>query len=166
MSDADLLADELFEMTTQLTIKLHPAIAELAQPGHFEPLGEPAAAVFQQPREGEPTHRSGAASDVVAALAAAAATEAARRLIYGRRDGNPFLPALALAAFYLVEAGRRNAFGLGELAGGRVRAVALTPDDARHDPLLLPGTAAIRTWYAVEGLEDAAVELRLSPQAL
>ncbi len=163
MTDPDELADQLLEMTTQLTIQLHPAIAELTQPGHFEPTGTPAAAVFRQPREGEPTHRSGAASDVVAVLAAAAATEAARRLIYGRRDGNPYLPSLALGAFYLVEARRRDAFGLAQLAAGRVRAFPLSPDDARHDPLLLPGTAAIRTWYAVEGAEDASVELRLSP---
>lgn len=162
MTDPDALAEALLELTTALTIELHPAIAELAMPGHFEAAGPAAAAVFQQPPEGEPTHRSGAASEPVAALAEQAAAEAAERLAYGRRDGNPFLPSLALAAFYLVEARRSGAFGLAALARGRVRAFALTPDDAKHDPLLLPGTAAIRAWYPVLGAADACVELRLS----
>jgi hypothetical protein len=163
VTDADELADALLEMTTALTVELHPAISELAMPGHFEPDGQAAAAVFRQPRQGEPTHRSGPASEPVSMLAAEAAAEAGRRLAYGRRDGNPYLASLALAAFYLVEARRSGAFGLAELAGGRVRAFALTADDARHDPLLLPGTAAIRAWYPVQGADDACVELRLSP---
>jgi hypothetical protein len=166
MSDADELAELLLELTTALTVELHPAIAELAMPGQYEPIAAPTAAVFRQPPAGEPTHRSGAASEPVAELAAEAAEEAARQLAYGRRDGNPMLPALALAAFYLVEARRSGAFGLGDLAAGRVRVVVLDPEDARHDPLLLPGTAAIRTWYPVDGAPDACVELRLSPAGL
>ena len=75
MTDPDALAEALLELTTALTIELHPAIAELAMPGHFEPAGPAAAAVFQQPPEGEPTHRSGAASEPVAALAEQAAAE-------------------------------------------------------------------------------------------
>jgi hypothetical protein len=101
----------------------------------------------------------------VAALAAEAAAAAHERLGYGRRDGNPLLPALALAAFYLVEARRSGTFGLGGLTEGRVRTYPLTPDEARHDPALLPGTAAIRAWFPVDGAPDACVELRLSPAA-
>src|SRR6478736_1375362 len=70
---------------------------------------------------------------------------------------------LELAAFYLVEARRSGAFGLGELTGGRVRAFPLAPDEAHHDPPLLPGTAAVRAWYPVEGVPEACIELRLSP---
>jgi hypothetical protein len=161
--DADDLADLLLELTTSLTVELHPAIAAVAMPGHFQPAGMPAAAVFHQPVAGDPTHRSGPASEPVAALASDAAVQAHDRLGYGRRDGNPLLPALALAAFYLVEARRSGTFGLGELTVGRVRAFPLTPDEARHDPALLPGTAAIRAWFPVEGAPDACVELRLSP---
>jgi hypothetical protein len=165
MSDPDDLADLLLELTTSLTVDLHPAIADVAMPGHFQPDGLPAAAVFHQPVSQDPTHRSGAASPEVAALAAEAATQAHGRLGYGRRDGNPLLPALSLAAFYLVEARRSGSFGLGGLTGGRVRAFPLTPEESHHDPALLPGTAAIRAWFPVEGAPDACVELRLSPAA-
>ncbi|HEX2587692.1 MAG TPA: hypothetical protein VHL51_05455 [Gaiellales bacterium] len=161
--EPDDLADLLLELTTSLTVELHPAIADVAMPGHFEPAGMPAAAVFHQPAGGDPIHRSGPASDAVAALAIEAAARAHDRLGYGRRDGNPLLPALSLAAFYLVEARRSGTFGLGALPGGRVRTYPLTPDEARHDPSLLPGTAAIRAWFPVEGAPDACVELRLSP---
>lgn len=162
MTDADRLADDLLERTVALTVELHPAIEGLALPGHFAPAGMPAAAVFMQAPEGAPTHRSGPASEAVAMLAAEAAAQARDQLGYGRRDGNPFLPALAVAAFYLVEAQRSNAFGLGELSGGRVRVYPLTPEESRHDPPLLPGTAALRAWYPVEGAPDACLELRLS----
>ena len=74
--------------------------------------------------------------------------------------------ALALAAFYLVEARRSGAFELGALASGRVRAYPLAPDEAHHDPPLLSGTAAIRAWFPVTGVAEACVELRLSPQSV
>jgi hypothetical protein len=163
VTDPDDLAELLLELTTSLTVELHAAIADVAMPGHFQPAGLPAAAVFHQPVAADPTHRSGAASQEVAALAAEAATRAHDRLGYGRRDGNPLLPALALSAFYLVEARRSGSFGLGGLTGGRVRAFPLTPDESRHDPALLPGTAAIRAWFPVDGAPEACVELRLSP---
>jgi hypothetical protein len=163
MTDPDALADELVAQTADLVVELHPAIAGLALPGHFKPAAMPAAAVFRQPAGGEPTHRSGAPSPQVAELVAEAAEVAHGRLGYGRRDGNPLLPALALAAFYLVEARRNGTFELGGLATGRVRAFPLTADEAHHDPPLLTGTAAIRAWYPVSGVDDACVELRLSP---
>ena len=163
MRDADQIAELLLELTISLTVELHPAIAELAMPGHFEVAGMPAAAVFRAVDAGDSTHRSGPASPQVAELAADAAAQARARLGYGRRDGNPLLPALALAAFYLVEARRSGAFGLGPLSGGRVRAYPLTPEDSHHDPPLLPGTAALRAWYPVDGAPEACVELRLSP---
>ena len=166
MTDADELAELLLELTTSLTVELHPAIADLSMPGHFPPAGQPAAAVFRTVPEADPVHRSGGASPAVAALAAEAAAAAHQRLGYGRRDGNPLLPALALAAFYLVEARRSGAFGLGALSSGRVRVYPLTAEEARHDPPLLPGTAALRAWYPVEGSPEACVELRLSPAAV
>ena len=86
-------------------MELHPAIEHLAQPGHFEPDGAPAAALFEHARgAAAPTHRAGRPSPEVAAIAAEAADAARERLGYARRDGNPLLPALALAAFYLGEA--------------------------------------------------------------
>jgi uncharacterized protein involved in high-affinity Fe2+ transport len=163
VTDSDQLAEQLLEQTVALTVELHPAIAGLTLPGHFPPTGMPAAAVFMQPHEGTPTHRSGPASEAVALLAADAAADAQQRLGYGRRDGNPFLPALALAAFYFVEARRSGAFGLGGLTEGRVRVFPLTAEEARHDPPLLPGTAAVRAWFPVEGASEACLELRLSP---
>ena len=163
MSTPDELYEHLLQMTTALVVELHPAIQEAVLPGQFPVTGIPAAAVFKQPLEGDPTHRSGPASDPVAELALEAADRAREQLAYGRRDGNPLLPALALACFYLVDARQRDAFGLAELTGGRVRALAPNAEDARHDPPLLPGTAAIRAWFPVEGEADACVELRLSP---
>ena len=41
MTDPDALAEALLELTTALTIELHPAIAELAMPGHFEAVVRP-----------------------------------------------------------------------------------------------------------------------------
>ena len=166
MADPDALADELIAVTADLVVELHQGIEGLALPGHFEPAGMPAAAVFRQPADGPPTHRSGAPSPQVAQLAAEAAAIAHDRLGYGRRDGNPLLPALSLAAFYLVEARRSGAFDLGALASARVRVYPLAPDEAHHDPPLLPGTAAIRAWFPVIGVDEACVELRLSPQIL
>src|SRR2546423_622468 len=165
MGDADDLADLLAELTVSLVVELHPAIADLVMPGHFRPAGAPAAAVFLRPLDGEPTHRSGPPSLAVAELAADAAEAAHARLGYVRREGNPFLPGLALAAFSGVGAGRGGALGRGGLPGGRVRAYPLARDGAGHAPPLLPGTAAIRAWYPVEGAPEACIELRLSPSA-
>ena len=163
MADADTLADELIELTSDLVAELHPAIAGLALPGHFE-RGCPR-------RRCSRTAGRWRARPAEAAPVAAAGGAACGR---GRRDRprpawirqagrNPLLPALALAAFYLVEARRSGAFELGALATGRVRVYPLAPDEAHHDPPLLPGTAAIRAWFPVAGVAEACVELRLHP---
>ena len=161
MDDPDTLAEELGELTTALTCELHEAIEHLRQPGHFPPAGMPAAALFDHPPGAEkPRHRSGAPSPETAELVAAAAECARERLGYGRRDGNPLLPALALAAFYLVEARRTNALGLREAAGGRVVPGVVEPDLASHEPAVVPGGAVLRTWFPVQGAPQACVQLR------
>lgn len=148
-------------MTVALTCELHEAIEHLVQPGHFPPAGMPAAAVFDHPVGAEqPRHRAGAASREVALLAAAAAESAHERLGYGRRDGNPLLPALALAAFYVVEARRTDLLGLGRAARGRIVAGVVEPDLAHHEPVVSEGAAVLRVWYPVEGAPDACVQLR------
>jgi hypothetical protein len=162
--DPDRLAADLLELTVAVTVELHEAIEHLRRPGRFEPSGTPAAAVFDHPPGAEqPRHRSGAPSPEVAALVSEAAAEARDRLGYGRRDGNPLLPALALAAFYLVEARRVGALGLGEAASGRVVPGVVEPELASHDPVLRPGGAVLRTWFPVEGAPQACVQLRFPP---
>ena len=159
--DPDRLADELLELTVALAVELHPAVEHLRQPGHFDPAGMPAAAVFDHPAGAEaPRHRSGGASPAVAALAAEAAGQVRDQTGYGRRDDNPLLPALALAAFYLVEARRRDAFGLRAAASGRLVVGVVEPDLADHEPAVLPGGAVLRAWYPVTGAPKACVQVR------
>jgi hypothetical protein len=159
--DADALAGELLELTVALTCQLHEAIEHLQQPGHFPPAGLPTAAVFDHPVGAEaPRHRAGAASPQVAALAAEAAGLAHDQLGYGRRDGNPLLPALALAAFYVIEARRSDLLALGRAARGRIVAGVVEPDLARHEPVVSQGAAVLRVWFPVEGAPDACVQLR------
>ena len=162
--DPDRLAADLLDLTVAVTIEFHEAIEHLRQPGHFQPSGMPAAVVFDfPPGAQQPRHRSGVPSPEAAALVTQAAAAAHDRLGYGRRDGNPLLPALALAAFYLVEARRAGALGLGEAARGRVVAGVVEPELASHDPVLRPGGAVLRTWFPVEGAPQACVQLRFPP---
>jgi hypothetical protein len=161
MHDAEELAAELQELTVAVTCELHEAIEHLRQPGRFPPAGMPAAAVFDHPPGAEkPRHRSGAPSPETAALVAQAADVARERLGYGRRDDNPLLPALALAAFYLVEARRTDALGLRAAAGGRVVPGVVEPELASHEPAVVEGGAVLRTWFPVEGAPDACVQVR------
>lgn len=161
--DPDALADELLARTVALTVELHPAIEHLAQPGHFEPNGMPAAALFEHPDGAEaPRHRAGQPSPEVAGLAAQAAAVAQDQLGYARRDGNPLLPALALVAFYLAEARRVDLLGLREAASGRVVVGVVEPELADHEPLLAEGGRLLRAWFPVEGAPRACVQVRFA----
>jgi hypothetical protein len=161
--DPDALAEELFERCLALTVELHPAIEHLAQPGHFDPDGAPAAALFEhQPGAEAPIHRAGRPSPEVAAIAAEAADAAHERLGYGRRDGNPLLPALALAAFYLGEARRVDLLGLREAASGRVVVGVVEPELAGHEPMMTEGGKLLRAWFPVTGAPQACVQVRFA----
>ena len=164
--DADRLAAAILERTVALTCELHPAVEHLSQPGHFPVSGQPAAAVFDHPHgAAAPRHRSGHPSPEAAALVADAAERAHGLLGYARRDGNPLLPALALAAFYLGEAERTNLLGLREAASGRVVVGVVEPDQSSHEPRLVPGNVVLRTWYPVIGAPQACVQLRFPEDA-
>jgi hypothetical protein len=159
--DPDALADELLERTVALTVELHPAIEHLMQPGHYPPNGMPAAALFEHPEGAEvPRHRAGHPSPAVAELATDAAAAAQEQLGYGRRDGNPLLPALALAAFYLVEARRVDLLGLRDAASGRIVVGVVEPELADHEPLMAVGGRLLRTWFPVAGAPVACVQVR------
>lgn len=161
--DPDALAEELHERTVALTVELHPAIEHLTQPGHFDPAGMPAAALFEHPPGAPaPTHRAGHPSPEVAGLAASAADAARERLGYGRRDGNPLLPALALAAFYLGEARRVDLLGLRDAASGRIVVGVVEPELADHEPLMAEGGKLLRTSFPVTGAPQACVQVRFA----
>ncbi len=80
---------------------------------------------------------------------------------YAAGEDNPALEPLALACFYVIDARRSNAFGLGPLAQKRPIARALDEDEARRDPTLPVGTALIRIWSELQGEPPICVELRL-----
>jgi hypothetical protein len=158
--DPDALAERLLERTAELTAALHPAIDDLRGPGAVMLEGAPVAAVFDQQPGGRPRHRSGRPSEAVVRLAAEAARRVRARVGYAAGEDNPALPALALAAFYTAEARRADAFGLARQAHATPRATALDEDDARRDPVLPAGVAAIRVWTRLAGRPPACVELR------
>jgi len=161
--DPDALAEELLERCLALTVELHPAIEHLAQPGHFEPDGAPAAALFEHATgAAAPTHRAGRPSPEAAAIAAEAADAAREQLGYARRDGNPLLPALALAAFYLAEARRVDLLGLREAASGRVVVGIVEPELADHEPMMAEGGKLLRAWFPVTGAPQACVQVRFA----
>jgi len=161
--DPDALAEELLERCLALTMELHPAIEHLAQPGHFEPDGAPAAALFEHATgAAAPTHRAGRPSPEAAAIAAEAADAAREQLGYARRDGNPLLPALALAAFYLGEARRVDLLGLREAASGRVVVGVVEPEVAGHEPMMTEGGKLLRAWFPVTGAPQACVQVRFA----
>jgi hypothetical protein len=159
--DPDALAAALFEATVALIVELEPQVDALRRPGPPRTLdGIPVAGIFEQPLEGKSQHRSGRPSEPVVALAESAAAEARRRLGYGG-DDNPALPALALGAFYTVEARRTGALGLGDAARrGAPAALALDPDTARRDPVLPRGAQWLRIWGVLQAGEQVCVELR------
>ena len=160
--DPDALAGALYEATLALTCALAPELDAVRRRGPAAALsGVPVAGVFEQPLEGRPRHRSGRPSAPVVALAEAVAGEARRRLGYSTDEDNPALVALALGAFYTVEARRSGALGLGDAARrGDPQVRALDPEAARRDPVLPRGAQWLRVWALFQVGEPVCVELR------
>lgn len=157
---AEALAEDLAAASAALAVELHEAIAHLRRPGAFAPAGHPVAAVFDLPDGAARTrHRAGRPSDEVIAVALEARRRAAEALGYGAGEDNPALTALALGAFYAVEARRSDAFGLGALAREALRARPVTAEAARRDVAVEQGQAAVRVWAPVEGDDRGCVDI-------
>jgi hypothetical protein len=120
------------------------------------------AAIFDQPPGAKPRHRAGRPSAELIELAVDAAVEVRERLGYAPLEDNPALVPLALACFYVADARRTNAFGLGVLAAAQPLARVVPADEAHRDPVLPEGTALIRIWSELRDEAPVCVELRLS----
>lgn len=160
--DPDELAEQLTEQTSALAYSLHDAVEALRRPRPAHYASAPVAAIFDQPPGAKPRHRSGLPSAELVALAADAVVEVRERAGYAPGEDNPALEPLALACFYVVDARRTNAFGLGRLAAGPLVARVVPAEEAHRDPVLPEGTALIRVWSELRGEQPVCVELRLA----
>lgn len=160
--DPDALAVELVEETSALAFSLHDAVEHLRRPRPAHHASAPVAAIFEQPPHAKPRHRAGRPSGELVAIAADAASRVRELAGYAPGEDNPALEPLALACFYVVDARRSNAFGLGPLAAGHPLARVLDAQEAHRDPSLPVGTALIRVWSQPSGEEPVCVELRLT----
>ena len=160
--DPDALAVELVEETSALAFSLLEAVEHLRRPRPAHHASAPVAAIFEQPPDAKPRHRAGRPSGELVAIAADAAARVRELAGYAPGEDNPALEPLALACFYVVDARRSNAFGLGPLAAGRPLARVLDAQEAHRDPSLPVGTALIRVWSQPSGEEPVCVELRLT----
>jgi hypothetical protein len=159
--DPDALAAELVEDTAALAFSLHDAVAQLRRPRPALHASAPVAAIFEQPPGAKPRHRAGRPSGELVALAADAAAQVRELAGYAPGEDNPALEPLALACFYVVDARRSNAFGLGPLAAGPPLARVVPSEEAHRDPSLPVGTALIRIWSEPSGEDPVCVELVL-----
>jgi hypothetical protein len=160
--DPDALLAELVEETAGLAYSLHGAVEHLRRPRPALHASAPVAAIFEQPPGAKPRHRAGRPSAELVALAADAATQVRELAGYAPGEDDPALEPLALACFYVVDARRTNAFGLGPLATGPPLARVVPSEEAHRDPVLPEGTALIRVWSELRGEEPVCVELRLA----
>lgn len=159
------LADRLADETARLVRQLGFAIDPYRTRGHFALAGQPAAVTFRKPLDQalKPLHRSGSPAPELLPFLVDATLRSRARLQYGEHEDNPYLIALVLACFYVVEGIRSNALGLGDFARGTPRVKVLDEDEALRDILGVPGGMALRVVAPVEGEDGrattAAVEL-------
>ena len=158
---ADRLADETARLAARLAFAIEPHVAR----DRFALSAAPVAVVFERSADPAvmPTHRSGRIAPELLPFLVDATQRARLRLGYGDDRDNPYLIALVLAAFYVVEGARSDALGLRRLAE-RIPRVSIVPAaSATSDLQVRPGTTALRVVAPVEGeLGDelpAAVEL-------
>ena len=159
------LADRLAEEAARLAARLAFAIEPHETEGHYVLAAAPVAVLFERSLDPEvlPTHRSGRIDPALLPFLVDVTQRARSRLAYGTGRDNPYLIALALACFYVIEGARSDALGLGRLAG-RIPAVAvIAPEAADKDLEVRRGTTALRVIAPVEDDEGvevvAAVEL-------
>ncbi len=163
---ADLqLAAQLADDTARLAAQLGFAIEPYAADGHWVLAAAPVAIVLERPADLHqlPTHRSGLIDPELLPFLVDATQRTRSRLALGEGRDNPYVIALALASFYVVEARRTGILGLGHLAARMPAAAVVPPERAYQDLNLVPGMTALRVVTPVEdehGTElAAAVEL-------
>jgi len=162
------LADRLAEEAARLAARLAFAIEPHETEGHYVLAAAPVAVLFERSLDPEvlPTHRSGRIDPALLPFLVDVTQRARSRLAYGTGRDNPYLIALALACFYVVEGARSDALGLGRLAGRMPAVAVIAPEAAEKDLQVRRGSTALRVIAPVEGDDAsevlAAVELTWS----
>ncbi len=152
--DAEALAERLAEETARLAARLHFAIAPFAADERFALAAAPVAVVFHRPereRMEKPRHRSGRIQPELLPFLVDATRRTRTRLAYGSGQDNPYLIALVLAAFYVVESVRTGALELGSVAGRDPRVTIVPPAEATSDVTAAFGGTTMRVIAPVEG---------------
>jgi hypothetical protein len=165
-AEAAALADRLADETARLAARLAFAIDPHTTEGHFALAAAPVAVVFQRPereRMEKPRHRSGRIQPELLPFLVDATQRTRARLAYGPDRDNPYLIALVLAAFYVVESARTGALDLGAVAGRDPAVAVVPPERASSDVTAAFGGTTMRVIAPVEdddGREvTAALEL-------
>ncbi len=159
------LADQLAEETARLAARLAFAIEPHETRGHYVLAAAPVAVLFERATDSEtmPKHRSGRIDPSLLPFLVDVTQRARGRLAYGDGRDNPYLIALALACFYVIEGARSDALGLGRVAGQMPTVAVIPPAAAEKDIVVHRGATALRVIAPVENDEGhevlAAVEL-------
>jgi hypothetical protein len=161
----DALADQLAADTARVASGLAFAIGQHRGPGAYSLVGAPVAVIFERAAdaEGRPKHRSGRLAPELLPFLVDAVVRTRERLQLRDGEDNPYLIALVLAAFYVVDAPRTGLLGPG--VAERTPAVSAVAEvEALRDMAGSPGTVALRVIAPVEDEDgrtvNAAVELR------
>ncbi len=162
-------AEALVADTARLAASLAFAIQQHRTPGRFALAAAPVAVVFQRAddRDARPLHRSGRVAPELLPFLVDAVLRTRERLALPDDEDNPYLIALVLAAFYVVDAPRTGLLGPGAAAGRTPAVAAVGEAEALLDLAGPPGTVALRVIAPVEQDDgptlNAAVELRWAP---
>jgi hypothetical protein len=153
------LADQLADETARLAARLAFSVEPYEQQERFALAAAPVAVLFERSADPEvlPTHRSGRIDPALLPFLVDATQRTRERLAFGADRDNPYLIALVLAAFYVVEGARSDALGLGRVAGRLPTVAVVPPEGAERDIQVAPGSTALRVLAPVEG--DAGGDL-------
>ncbi len=167
--DETAAAEALASETARLAASLAFAIAQHRTAGRFALAAAPVAVVFQRASDdrARPLHRSGRMAPELLPFLVDAVLRTRERLALPDDEDNPYLIALVLAAFYVVDAPRTGLLGPSAAAGRTPAVAAVGEVEALLDLAGPPGTVALRVIAPVEQDDgravNAAVELRWSP---
>ena len=162
------LADQLAEETARLAARLAFAIEPHETRGHYVLAAAPVAVLFERVADPEmqPNHRSGRIDPSLLPFLVDVTQRARGRLAYGDDRDNPYLIALALACFYVIEGARSDALGLRRARGSGADRVGGRAGAAEKDIQVRRGSTALRVIAPVESDDGdevlAAVELTWS----
>jgi hypothetical protein len=164
----EAVAEQLAADTARVAARLAFSIEPHRTRGRFALAGAPVSVVFERAadRRARPRHRSGRLAPELLPFLVDATMRTRERLQLGEGEDNPYLIALVLAAFYVVDAPRTGLLGPAVRADQTPAVSAVAEAEALMDLAGAPGTVALRVIAPVEdedGREvNAAVELRWS----